>query len=476
MAAYTSAQVPAVLAALQAEGVLQPSEARAGEDMLIAYDLDALRASFQGLVQAFPPHFLHCYAVKAAPMGFVIEEAVRQGMGIEAASLLEVENALAHGCPPERIVFDSPAKTYRELDFALAHGIHINANTLEELDRIASILSTGSSSSEKPPSVGLRINPLVGAGRIEELSVSTLASKFGVNLIGSHKEEILAKFRQYPWLCGLHIHVGSQGFDMAQTVQGVSVLLAFCHEVEAALGNPHPRAGKEGHANRRIKVLDIGGGLSANYHTDEATPTPAQFAALLRDAVPELFADPALRVVTEFGRSLTAKTGWVVSRVEYAFDNAPLEVDPLRTAILHAGADVLLRECYVPHKFPHRITVHDRDGRWVGAEEGAGVGGRVVRPHNLAGPLCFAGDVIARGIALPRVEAGDWVVVHDCGGYTLALYSRYCSRPAPAVVGYERKEGGEGGLVVRVLQAQESGQAVVDFWGARGRNEPGGRE
>lgn len=166
-AAYKSSKVGAVLRTLQKQGVLQPSEARKGEDVILAYDLDALEAGFRSLTEAFPAHFLHCYAMKAAPMGFIVEKAIQAGLGIEAASILEVENALLHGCQPANIVFDSPAKTFRELDYALSLGIHINANTFEEIDRIASILSEPTPSHAPPrypPSVGLRINPLVGRG------------------------------------------------------------------------------------------------------------------------------------------------------------------------------------------------------------------------------------------------------------------------------------------------------------------------
>lgn len=82
-----------------------------------------------------------------------------------------------------------------------------------------------------------------------------------------------------------------------------------------------------------------------------------------QQATPELWSDPSRRVITEYGRSLTAKAGWAVSRVEYAFDNQPPR-DPLpdsflRTAILHVGADALLRECYCPAKFPHRVGVFE---------------------------------------------------------------------------------------------------------------------
>jgi diaminopimelate decarboxylase len=80
-------------------------------------------------------------------------------------------------------------------------------------------------------------------------------------------------------------------------------------------------------------------------------------------AAPELWFNTARRVITEYGRSLTAKAGWAASRVEYAFDNqpasSPLPDSFLRTAILHVGADALLRECYCPAKFPHRVGVFE---------------------------------------------------------------------------------------------------------------------
>lgn len=51
------------------------------------------------------------------------------------------------------------------------------------------------------------------------------------------------------------------------------VLLDFAAEVERALAEPTPR----------ITVLDIGGGLSANYASDEAKPSHAQLCATLRE-------------------------------------------------------------------------------------------------------------------------------------------------------------------------------------------------
>ncbi len=52
-------------------------------------------------------------------------------------------------------MFDSPVKTFDELEVALKMGIGINANSLNELDRINTLYDKIGSCSE----VGVRINP-----------------------------------------------------------------------------------------------------------------------------------------------------------------------------------------------------------------------------------------------------------------------------------------------------------------------------
>jgi diaminopimelate decarboxylase len=59
----------------------------------------------------------------------------------------------------------------------------------------------------------------------------------------------------------------------------------------------------------QITTIDIGGGLSANYCTNEAAMPGRSFddyASALAVAVPELFTGE-FHVITEFGRALMAK-------------------------------------------------------------------------------------------------------------------------------------------------------------------------
>ena len=55
----------------------------------------------------------------------------------------------------------------------------------------------------------------------------------------------------------------------------------------------------------------------------------------------------------------------------------------------------------------------------------------------------FQGDFLGHDVTLPKVEKGDIIVVHDTGGYTMSMYSKYNSITPSTVYGYERR--GEGG-------------------------------
>merc|ERR1719491_1891770 len=128
------------------------------------------------------------------------------GFGAETASIGEALHAQNLGQKPGNIIFDSPAKTPAEIHHALVTGMHLNIDNFEELMVVAKVresLPVGSSKSD----IGLRINPLVGAGAIAALSVSTEDSKFGIS--GHRKPELLAAFAKYPWLNTVHVHVGS---------------------------------------------------------------------------------------------------------------------------------------------------------------------------------------------------------------------------------------------------------------------------
>lgn len=189
----------------------------------------------------------------------------------------------------------------------------------------------------------------------------------------------------------------------------------------------------------RVTTLDIGGGLPAIYTEDQPIVELGEYAQKLRDQVPSLF-DEKTRIVTEFGRAIHASCGIAFSRIEY--------VKSPNTAVVHVGADMFLRWVYHPQDWSHEIFVLDAQGR---------VKNSAARPTTVVGPLCFGGDVLARGIMLPAVEPGDWIGIRDVGAYTLSMWSRHCSRGMPLVLGYDDGE-------ISVLRRRESPEDIVTYW------------
>ena len=400
------------------------------QPVALCYDMDALKETLLALKAAYPPHFMHAIAIKSNPLPFLLKFAVEQGFGLECASIAEVVLALRQGCSPDRIMFDSPAKSKREISFALRHNVQVNADNFFELDRIvearAKLRGEGVFSTSH---VGVRVNPLVGFGAIKALSVSDARSKFGIPLTDENRRSIVARFREYSWLDSVHIHVGSQGCSMEQHASGAAKLADFVGEIESVVG-----AG-------RIRVIDIGGGLPVNFGSEEVKPQYGDYSQILRHTAPALFTNPDRMIVTEYGRSVSAKAAWAVCAVEYVKESG----DGLNIAVVQAGADLFMRTCYCPANFPLRVSGHNQgDGKRLVAAAHAGNGHTAnghangvkgnVRGHvraaanvTIAGPLCFGGDKIAEELDLPALQEGDFVVVHDAGANTLSTFSRYAA-------------------------------------------------
>lgn len=55
---------------------------------------------------------------------------------------------------------------------------------------------------------------------------------------------------------------------------------------------------------------------------------------------------------------------------------------------------------------------------------------------DIAGPCCFAGDIVAHKRMLPKIDSNDFVMLHDVGGYYHSSYSKYNLRQSPVVYGY----------------------------------------
>ncbi|WP_405830425.1 MULTISPECIES: diaminopimelate decarboxylase [unclassified Streptomyces] len=389
------------------------------EPLTCLLDTAGIRASAAALTSAFAAALapgtpvLHAFAVKAAPLVPVLRLLADAGLGCEVASPGELALARAAGVPAGRTVLDSPAKTAAELREALALGIAVNADNPQELARLDALVAQAPTGAP----IGLRINPQTGAGTIDALSTATSTSKFGIALRDPGAREWLVRaYLDRPWLTRLHVHSGSQGVPLPLIAEGVRELHALAEEINTAAGR------------RQVDTLDIGGGLPVNFASDEETPRFAAYVAALREAAPALFSG-AYGLVTEFGRSLLAKHGLVLARVEYTKTTGSRPI-----ALTHAGVQLATRTAYAPAAWPVRILPYDAKGAPKTGDPVA---------QDVAGPACFAGDLLATARELPLLAPGDLIGVPDTGAYFFTAHYGYNSLPRPAVHGFALTPSGE---------------------------------
>jgi len=397
----------------------------------------------KSLVDAFPENVqhTHAFAVKASPICGVLQIAKKCGMGAECASWAEVQHSMQNGFEPGCIVFDSPCKTLEEIRLALHHGVYTNLDNPQEVEAVAEMLSPKEKQiATEKRLFGLRLNPALGSGSISTTSTATSTSKFGIPLHLDSCRALVELYERNSWLVGVHCHVGSQGCPIQMLVDGVKVLLKFVQQVDLQCGT-------------QIKVMDIGGGMPTDYESNKEAHSYGSYVKLLQQQTPELF-NGRFRIITEFGRSLVVKAGFTAMEVQYTKQLTP----ELQVAIAHVGANQFIREAYLPKQWVHTLTVHDKFGNLKGRQ------GEKWAKQDVAGPLCFSGDYLAKGRMLPIIMPKDLVVMHDTGGYCMAMYSRYNSRPAGAVYGYRVAKDGSG-IKFFIFKEREKISDVLQFWG-----------
>lgn len=98
------------------------------------YDLDLVDDHYRHCSDAFGPTFLHCVAIKSNSLSRMLRYTYDvHGFGIECASMGEVLHAMNHcKIPKSHIVFDSPCKTLKELEFCIMEKIHCNLDNFTE--------------------------------------------------------------------------------------------------------------------------------------------------------------------------------------------------------------------------------------------------------------------------------------------------------------------------------------------------------
>ncbi|HTX34540.1 MAG TPA: diaminopimelate decarboxylase [Bryobacteraceae bacterium] len=359
------------------------------------YSSHSILANYRAYDEAFGalPHTV-CYAVKANSTLGVLGLLARAGAGFDIVSGGELFRVLRAGGDPARVVFSGVGKTAREVEFALASGIHsFNCESEAELalvDSLAARLGVKAGFS-------IRVNPHVDAATHPYISTGLSQHKFGIEI--GEAAAVYERSRRFHNLAaeGVSCHIGSQMIDPSPILESVDKVLALAAELRAA-GHP-------------ISHVDLGGGLGIAYRVGEKPPAIRAFVESLNGRLEA----SRLHTMVEPGRSIVGPAGVLLARVLYRKRNGAKEF-----VVVDAAMNDLIRPSL--YKAHHEIIPVRRN---------------TLPPvtADVVGPVCETGDFLARDRHMANVMPGDYLAVCAAGAYGFVLSSNYNSRPrAPEVL------------------------------------------
>ena len=388
------------------------------------YDGETVRNACARLKRDFPDvGFL--YSVKTNPFAPVLREAAAQGFGADAASAGEVEKSLEAGFAPEDVYYSAPGKTDEDIERALGK-CRIIADSLTELDRLERIAS----SRGLTLSVGLRIHPDFGI-----FSEAGGSSKFGIG--EEDLPEAARRLREHAHLraVGFHMHLQSQLLDV-QTLARYYEKSFQCFERASELFGITP------------EYLNFGSGIGVVY--DAASEREMDTAALGRSFALEAERHPrfaSTRLLIETGRFLVCRAGFYVTPVVDVKSSRGTTYVMVRNGangfMRGAVANLVLsnnpnardlQEPFYTGKRSFKLLAMKADGCFL-AEDPETV--------DVVGNLCTALDVVAKGVQLPAVRPGDFILITNAGSYAATLSPVRFSSLKPSAELYLERPGGK---------------------------------
>lgn len=355
------------------------------------YDEAGILATGHRLNKAFAASegFREYFAVKALPNPRILRIMRDLGFGFDCSSIAELQLAREAGARGDDIMFTSNNTSPAEFAAAAADGgCILNLDDINLIDKVP----------EFPELICFRYNP--GPARDGNSIIGTPEeAKYGVahsQLLDAFRQAKVRGAKRF----GLHTMLASNERDYRYVAQTVGMLLELIEWV-----------GKE--LNIQFEFINMGGGLGIPYRPDDqhfdVETLGAESAQLVAAFKAKLGYAPKLYM--ESGRYITGPHGVLVTR-------AINRKDIYRTYI---GVDACMSSLMRPGMYGayHHIDVLGK---------AAGEADVLV---DVVGSLCENNDKFAVQRALPAVDEGDLLVIHDTGAHGHAMGFNYNGKMRP---------------------------------------------
>ena len=354
------------------------------------YDERGIRENAKALKEAFSWNkgFKEYFAVKATPNPYLIDILREYGCGCDCSSYTELMLSEAMGVKGEDIMFSSNETPAEEYKYANELGAIINLDDITHIEFLEKTIG------KLPEMISCRYNP----GGVFKISTDIMDNP-GDAKYGMTTEQMFEAFRilkeKGVKKFGIHSFLASNTVTNEYYPTLAKQLFELAVELKKKVG-------------AEIVFINLSGGVGIPYRPEQEKNDIYAIGEGVRKAFEEVLVPEGMgevAIYTELGRFMMAPYGHLVTQA----------IHEKHTHKEYIGCDACAVNLMRPAMYGayHHITV-------LGKEDAP-----CDQVYDVVGSLCENNDKFAIDRSLPKIEVGDYLVIHDTGAHGYAMGYNY---------------------------------------------------
>lgn len=353
------------------------------------YDEKAIRENARRVKEAFAwnPNFKEYFAVKATPTPRLLQILKEEGFGVDCSSYTELLMSKAVGFSGHDIMFSSNVTPPEDFRLASELGAIINFDDITHIDfyeKLAPFAET----------MSCRYNPGGEFVLDNQFMDTPQQAKYGMT-----RPQMTEAFRKLQAKgvkrFGIHAFLASNTVENGYYPALARILFQTAVEL-------HEETGAE------IAFVNLSGGVGIPYRPDQQPSDILAIGEGVRRAYEEVLVPAGLgnaAIYTEMGRFILGPYGMLITQCTHQ----------KHTHKEYIGCDACAANLMRPAMYGayHHITV-------LGKENAP-----CDHIYDVTGGLCENNDKFAIDRALPEIEVGDYLAIHDTGAHGFSMGYNY---------------------------------------------------
>ena len=353
------------------------------------YDEKGIRETARRVNKAFSWNkgFKEYFAVKATPNPFLLQILKEEGCGADCSSYTELMMSDAVGLQEHQIMFSSNETPVEDMQLAKKMGVIINLDDITHIDFLEKVAGI-------PETVCCRYNPGGHFAIANNIMDNPGDAKYGMT-----RAQLTEAYR-------ILLQKGVKHFGMHAFLASNTVTNAYYPELARILFKVAVELHQETGAH--IEFINLSGGVGIAYKPEQPDNDILAIGEGVHKAFDEVLVPAGMgdvKIFTEMGRYMLAPYGALITQAIH-------EKHIYKEYIgCDACAANLMRPCI--YGAYHHITVLGKEGLPCD------------HVYDVVGGLCENSDKFAIDRALPRIDRGDYLFIHDAGAHGFSMGYNY---------------------------------------------------